>query len=188
MASAPLWTAKDDERLRLAWGEDTLTEVAASLGRTETATYWRGIRLGLPGGCPRGYEYLTRAASRVGYDSRYLRRILATLKVEMRQAFARPRKESPKFQKVYVLPEDVDEAVRAWEEREVVEHAAVRRGHAPEWLRAALRRHGKRSPGRGRWWRLPSAVIDAAIAAELARPKTRRTTPQRGLARDRAAA
>lgn len=169
MASAPLWTAKDDARLRLAWGEDTLTEVAASLGRTETATYWRGIRLGLPGGCPRGYEYLTVSARRVGYDARYLRRILAALKVEVRCAFARPRKEAPKFRKLYVLPEDVDEAVRAWGEREVVEQAAIRRGHAPEWLRAVLRRHRVRRPGRGRWWRVPTSVIDAAIAAEVAR-------------------
>lgn len=78
------WTEADDQRLRKFWdGELSLREIAKRLQRTEATTYWRAQKLGLPLGCPDGWEYLTHAAQRTGYATKQLRPILYWAIVEL---------------------------------------------------------------------------------------------------------
>lgn len=156
------WTPREDARLRLLWGSAPLARVAAELGRSSVTTYWRARRLGLPCGCPQGYEYLTDAARRSGFTTDQLRAILRAAGVRLRVAMARPTGATRHYH--YVDLERVDVVVVAWAGQETPEDAARRHGVSGNVVRSALRAAGHVSPTGKRRWRLPSATIDAALA------------------------
>jgi len=109
------WTAAEDARLRDYWDAAyTLPKLGRMFHRTALAVYERAQHLGLPLGCPRGYEYLTTAARRVGCaDAEQLRRVLDAHVVNWRR---RPLSLSGRGRRRALLVErdTVDAAVQDW--------------------------------------------------------------------------
>lgn len=166
------WSPRDDERLRLAWGDGSLAAIAKSLGRTEIATYWRARKLGLTNSPPQGLEYLTAAADRTGFETSPLRRILRAAGVALQPAMSRPgvvaRGSGPRRGLHYHLvePGAVDDAVAAWARQESVEEAASRRGVSGDVLRRLLLKAGHTPPRRRKArWRIPSRLADELVRA-----------------------
>lgn len=178
------WTLDDDRRLRALWsGETQLRQIAATLRRTTKTTYWRAQKLGLPLGCPHGWEYLSRAAKRTGYCTTQLRPILEAADVEVRHALARPAKRRGKrgagrFAFI-VWPADVDVAVARWLETEPLSAAARRVGVSADTLARRLLSVGVEKPrvGKFRWRIHPDEV---ALALAQPRPAIGRHNAERG--------
>lgn len=159
------WTAEEDRRLRALWEELPLDALAAELKRTPRATYNRAGDLGIARGCQPGHETLAAAARRAGFAPQTLRRILSAARVPF--AEARTLLASPTRPQRLVEADAVDRAVVAWLSRETPKGAARRLGMSAERVESALAAAGHRRP-RGRRkarWRLPSATIEAALAA-----------------------
>lgn len=159
------WTEEDDARLRLVWGERTTPGVARAMGRTTTAVYFRAVRIGLPVGCPQGKEYLTHAARRAGFTLKTLRRILERASVAMRAAMSMPRGRRTGRHHFVVDPQDVDDAVADHMACETPSRASERHRVRVATLTQLLAAAGHVRPQRGRRWLVPSATIDAVMAA-----------------------
>lgn len=106
------WTARDDRRLCVLWGEPIRT-VAKELGRSICTTYWRAQKLGLPLGVPEGGERLSRAADRSGYAVKTLRVILKWAGVPILRSLCR-RALKTKRGTHWVDSDLVDAAVAKW--------------------------------------------------------------------------
>lgn len=156
------WTARDDEQLRTQWGEGSLRSLAAAIGRTELTTYWRARKLGLPRGCPQGLEYLTHAATRVGFATSQLRVILRAAGVRLQRSMSRPTGAKRSFH--VVDPVDVDDAVATWLATEVLEAAAGARGLDGGTLLRALTKAGVEPLKTSRGQRTAKAVRRYATA------------------------
>lgn len=143
-----LWTEMDEARLRKLWGlELDLSEIAQRLGRTEITTYWRAAKMGLPLGCPPGWEYLNVSAKRVGYDAKTLRRILKASDVAIRLSLAAPKwgaRPERVHPRLIVHSASVDAAVAQWLEEEPVGVLARRLGICRETLQRRMERVGMR--------------------------------------------
>jgi hypothetical protein len=174
------WTDTDDETMRELWGEMSLRQLSRRLGRTQAAVYARGQALGLTSRVPQGFEYLTSAAARTGYGTGQLRVILRWAGVDIKRAVARPRKDrKAKRHHGIVVPFDVDQAIALWLESETLNAAAIARGVSCDVLarRLALVEGVPPKPGGKRRWRIPTALIDHAVAMSLPplnRPRGRR--------------
>ncbi|NUO50709.1 MAG: hypothetical protein HOV80_17805 [Polyangiaceae bacterium] len=145
------WTPRDDARLRLLWGSCSLSEMAATLGRSELTTYWRGRGLGLQCGAPPHGEYLHAAAKRAGYTSGQLRRILRASGVVLHPTISRPSGRARTYH--WVDPVEVDDAIAEWHATEELEPAARARGVCSATLVRLLDDDGAarhRSPGRSK--------------------------------------
>lgn len=176
----PVWTAEEDRKLRFLWGEDSTESVAMQLGRSTLSTYWRAAKLGLPLGCPPDMEYLLRAAERTGFSYDSLERIIEWARGAgvfgkkwrkiVRRSMSRGLDTRTGTYRRIVDPLDVDAAVAAWMKTETIEVAAERLGMSSERVRAIMIRFAVDAPPRprpavaGRPWRIPSDVIDAAVA------------------------
>lgn len=179
------WTPDDDARLRSLWdGELALPAIAARLGRTEITTYWRAQKIRLPLGCPAGYEYLSKAARRTGYDTGQLHRVLSAADATVKRALVAPcrkrkgKSTSPLRLHWIVFSAEVDVAVEAWHETEPVQAAAARVGVCGETLTRRLRALGFKKPvhssGPGRpkakrHWRVRPEEVEAAMRAPFGR-------------------
>lgn len=169
------WTADDDNRLRKLWnGELSVEEIAQRLGRTDAATYYRANDLGLPVGCPEGWETVRQAAVRTGYHPDQLRHILRAFQATIRPTLSKPcsRKGAQgRYTWMIVSPREVDAVIAAWHESEPVAAAARRLGVSGEVLTNRLRRLGleKPSPGTGgrpkarRHWRVRPEEVALAM-------------------------
>jgi len=160
-----LWTRADERHLMLLWGSCSLATVASKLGRSAMTTYWRAQRLGLGLGCPRGYEYLSDAATRAGFATSTLRMILRWAGVHVEKVIR--RRVSGTCRRFFVNPERVDDAVAAWLATETPEAASRRLGLAAETIVDRLLVSGlplPPKPGHKRHWRIPSDTIDRAMA------------------------
>lgn len=157
------WTKHDLERLEFLWdASHSLPWIAKQLGRTLKTTYQRAQELGLPLGCPRGYEYLTNAGIRTGYTTGQLRHILRWAGCPIHPALSRTvrgRKRSH-----VVDPQDVDDALERWHATETCETAARRRGRCGETLKRRLQHLGVFAPGGKRHLRVTEDQVDAAFA------------------------
>ena len=164
------WTAAEAKSLRLLWGAETVEEIAKKLGRSPLTVYYYADRLGLPRGCPQGYEYLTSAAKRTGFATDTLRAVLNAAGKAIRVAMAKPlrkgrgRSALGTHRTHVVVPDDVDEAVLAWTTEESLPAAAERLGTTRVILRAALVAAGHKPPRKKHRWRVMPAVADAAMA------------------------
>jgi hypothetical protein len=159
------WTAEDDRRLRVHWGQETVEALSARIGRTPATTYWRAQKLGLDLGCQQGMEYLTSAAVRCGFSTAQLRRILGRAGVQLRAAMSRPSGAARGYQVVDSF--DVDEAVAAWLKTETLESAGQRVGFSAEALRRMLLASGEELPPLPRakkHWRVPIETVDRVVA------------------------
>lgn len=155
------WSPRDDETLRSNWGDLSLAELAKLLDRTELTTYWRGRLLGLPCGCPQGFEYLTDAAKRTGFAVKQLRHLLWRCNVEIRRSISRPPARARSYH--VVDPVAVDSAIALWLHREPLRPLADRLGVSAPTLQKLLVAAGCKPPRRRKVrWR-----IDPALAARL---------------------
>lgn len=176
------WTPEESARLVRLWNSEmSLREIAAHLKRSEVAVYLYGTtRLGLPAGCPDGWEYLTEAARRCGFASKTMRSVLEASKATIRRALSFPKKStakpgSKKIRLRYIVsPGEVDAAVADWNEREPVQSAARRIGVHRSLLLARLKDAGvarARPLGRPRknarpYWRVSVEDIAVALGVE----------------------
>jgi hypothetical protein len=179
----PHWTPRDDARLRLLWGDGRpLPYLARKLGRSELGVYEHARVIGLPVGCPQGWEYLSHAADRTGYHESQLRRILKAAGKRLTPALSLPGPRRPRAS--VVDPQDVDDAITRWQTSEPAERAARRLGHCGEMLRRRLRLLGLAaplSPSTRRHVRVSDDQIRAALAVRVVsgrlQPLARGATP-----------
>lgn len=156
------WSREDVQRLRRLWQEPLSLEVIAQrLGRTAKTTYCKAYEMGLPLGVPEGYEYVSVAADRSGYDTSQLWVILSAAGVPTYPVRGRPTSRRRRYH--YVDPFDVDEAVAAWLTLETVQSAARRHGVNGQNLRRWLVDAGHKPPERKHPWRLAPSVVDAVV-------------------------
>lgn len=166
------WTAADDTKLGMLWGEPIRT-VAKELGRSIITVYWRAQKLGLPLGVPEGGERLSNAAARCGFATETFRAILGWAGVPIRRALTR---EALKHRRGthWVESDLADQAVERWCKTETIHAAAMRLGVGDAFLLNRLMASGLRlpaKPGGKRHWRIPSATIDRAVAMVVRRGK-----------------
>lgn len=120
------WTHQDDARLIDLWGEGTsLATMAARFHRTPLAVFARGKQLGLSVGVPQGFELITHAARRTGYDVKQLRQILHWARVRIRPALCEPSRYVRCPRKI-VDSFEADVAVERWLETEPLSRVAKR--------------------------------------------------------------
>lgn len=116
------WTERDVAKLRAMWDACyTLTWLARKLGRSEKAVYEKAQALGLPLGCPQGYEYASNAAVRTGCTRRQFKRALAQYQESVPSWERAARTQRPlslsrraRRRNVLVEPDVADAAVAAW--------------------------------------------------------------------------
>lgn len=169
------WTADDDQHLASLWGTMSIGHIARALGRTVATTYWRARKLGLPCGAPQGLEYITAAATRTGFETTQLWRILRWARVRAVRSMSRPT-PGARYHFHVVDPLDVDDAVERWLATESVEAAARARGLVGDTLRKWIRAAGVPKPPRlkaRKHWRIESTVIDRVIAERMAKRSVR---------------
>jgi hypothetical protein len=190
------WTGADDERLRKLWGEISLRQIAETFGRAQTAIHQRAQKLGLGVGAPPGFEHITAAAKRTGFEVPTLRGILAWAAdagvTDKRRPVERlpysPRSPRAKQWRRHIVDSfDVDEAVAAWMETETMEEAGRARGVSPETVRLTLRRFGdgvSSNPGKKKHWRVQSRLIDDAFKRKAATETLGQVAARVGISRD----
>lgn len=165
-ATRPRWTAAEDERLRFLWGDgNTLEQIAESLGRPWRGVYYHAQMLGLPLGCPQGFEYFTVAAERVGLSRSTLARVLKQHKVRMYPALGVGT--GAHRQRVVDIG-DVDAAVEDYLAREPVQTAARRVGVNGQRLRRRLRRIGVTTTRHKHTLRVTDEQVRLALGEEAA--------------------
>lgn len=164
--SNKLWTPREDARLRLLWGSESVEGIADRLGRTTVAVYLRASSLGVASACPQGFESLKRAAKRTGFANvKQIRAILAFAgyTAAIRDSFSVTR--SSKYRHQIVETDIVDAAIAKWMATEPVESAARRLNVKPQTLRRWLsRRLGPKPTRAKRHWRVESEVIERVVA------------------------
>lgn len=167
------WTPEEDRRLRNALDETGLGWAATRLGRTPRALYDRALRLGIPVGRPPGYESIAAASKRTGFDFKSIRKILIWAGVKIRHSLSQPNgnRQRTRLQRM-VEQIDVDDAVAAWVLTETP-YAAARRLHCDDGtIVEALLDSGLQLPPRpagGKHWRVPSVLIEQALAMRRAK-------------------
>ena len=167
------WTEKEDEHLRMDWGSTAFSEICRTMGRTKQGVYYRAQELGLTGHAPQGYEFLTQAAIRTGFDWKSLRVILAASGFKVRPVTTRPVKGRGDRRHWLVDVTEVDDAVEAWLATETPCGAARRIGISADTLLKWLKAAGSVRPkekARGTPWRVPTAEIDRVVALHLEDP------------------
>lgn len=179
------WTASDDKRLTMLWGDIGLAAIAKTLNRTQDACYFRANKIGLVRGLQPGMEYVRNAAHRVGFAPQTLEAIFKWYGIKPQRTMSRPT-EGASYRWHSVDPEDVDEAVAAWMAAETIHDAATRRGISDQTLIRLLLASGFKLPARqkGRHpWRIPTEIVDRAVAEKEAREGLADAAKRVGLSR-----
>ena len=168
------WSEKDDRILKFGWGPLSLKTIAKNLNRTECSIRFRAERLGVQMGCPNGFEYVSNAAKRLGFNRSSFRRVLAWANVLDRPAMCQSRTESGATIRRIVDSFDAERAVESWLKTETVNGAAKARG-VPEttlskWLREAGALTGRVPMGRVKnknykrpHYRVATEIIDKVV-------------------------
>lgn len=162
----PPWTAAQDKLLAWHWGSRRLPGLAEMLGRSPNAVARRAHELGLPTKKIPGHETLRDAAKRLGFSRTGLRSLLAYAGVYMTPAATVARKAT---RRRTIDQLDADAAVARWMASENLTHAAEARGVDPKVLKRWMREAGYKPPRTHGHWRLPTADIDAVVAARRPR-------------------
>ena len=166
----PVWTDLEEKRLRNLWGLAPVRQLAKKLGRSPKAVYWHATEvLGLSAGPPDGCEYIQVAADRLGVAGPTLKRILKWARVEKHASMTDPaRRQERNPMRRCVDSFEATEAVKAWCDSEKLNEAARRRGVGVWHLRTLLKgmKGVPRKPRGKRHWRIPSRLIDEALAGE----------------------
>lgn len=163
----PHWSKSADAHLVYLWeARIGVNAIAMKMGRTPQAVYRRGQDLGLPLGCPNGFEFVTQAARRCGFTVETMWRIIKAGKVRTQASLSDPRiANKGNWRRRYVDPDEIDEAVKKWLDSELVDQAAERRGLVSVTLRGWLVKAGVLpAVRRKKHLRIPSEVIDRVVA------------------------
>jgi len=113
------------------WTGETmsLNELCELLGRTKEGVYTMGMDLGLTGQTPQGYELLTHASKRVGYDTKTMVSILKAPPSGCVAVTTRGRQRRNRTHRHWLVDSaEVDIAVDAWLASEPLGSAAVDAG------------------------------------------------------------
>jgi hypothetical protein len=160
-----LWTMQEDTSLRLWWGYYSLEIIAKRLKRGVHAVYKRAVAtLKLRGGAPAGFETLTHAAERTGFETSSLRHLLRVEGVRAVTTMS-PRRGS--YARHMVEVADVDDAVERYMRRETMAQAAERVGLSVDSLRLRLRTLGVPFVSKRKLAFLPEDVDRAAALERL---------------------
>lgn len=153
----------------MSWGHHTVSAIARQLGRKPRAIYKRAGALGLGRGIVQGFESVTAAALRTGFEYATLCNVLRWAHVHIRPAASFPSERNGRRR--MVEPGDVDRAVARWCAAESLQDASRRTGFAEDALRIALRQAHERGeieldPSRAinTRWRIDPTVIDLVVA------------------------
>lgn len=143
-AIRPDWSPSEDKQLILLWESGLrLSAIAKQLGRPAHGVYNRALKLGMQAGCPQGFEYLSAAMQRAGFNSTdQLRRVLKWAGVQVHMALSQPKTRHVSWHHHYVDPTQVDEAVARWVRSETLVDAAKRHGISDMIMRKWLLRAG----------------------------------------------
>lgn len=156
---------QDAETIGKMWGVIPLREIARSMGRGEGHVLnVIKFRLGLKVAVPPGWEYLTAAAARAGYDAKSFRAVLAYSRVPVCKAANAP---GPRSLRAIVETSGVDAAVAAWVGLETLKDAAERHGMFDGRLRKWMTEAGYEPPAPSVRWRLPAAAFDGVVKDRL---------------------
>lgn len=154
----------DDEAelVRKMWGTVPLREISRALGRAESHVLnVVKFRLGLKVAVPPGWEYLSAAAARAGFDIESLKNVLRHYRVPMQgTACASGVRKS---HRTIVESSEVDRAVRGWLRLETLKDAAARHGLFDGQLRRWMVDAGYQAPPPGRRWRMAPEQFDAVV-------------------------
>lgn len=171
------WTPRQIAVLRMEWHEVSPRVLREKLGgRTWYAIAQRAHLLGLPFGVPQGCEAIHPAAKRVGVAHETLVRILTAAGVRLHRWYPepvarRPRTTARRAPRRYAERDEIDAAVAAWLDTEVLPGAARARGVHPQTLRGRMLRLGLATRGEGLSVRRPSEVYDRAMVGYRPRRK-----------------
>lgn len=166
------WTSREVEDLREFWAEGvSLETIASRLGRTRATIYVHAQALGLTSQVPPGFERLSAAATRTGYTTGQLARIMRWAGKRIRAVIARPgpRKTGHRYRMVDTIA--LEDALAAWHRTETAQAAARRLGISGDRLRARLARIGKPTAVREHRRITPE---DLVAANQIARPRRMR--------------
>jgi hypothetical protein len=161
------WTDAEDARLIFMWETPlALASIATRMGRTPLAIYSRAKKIGLSVGCPDGFEYVSTAAKRTGFELATLRRVLAFSRVKEHRSLAQPKRTRRYQSHHFVCIDSVNDAVVKWHASEPVTAAARRRGLSQLTLRRWLIDAGALSKSRAwkKHHRIDSEIIDLVIS------------------------
>lgn len=158
------WSPCADAVLTKGFRRRGLDELLRALpGRDAGKLYDRAGRLGLSREITDDRLTLKDAEAVSGYSNTGLMQVLAAGGVVI-HTLVGPKAHAA-FRRRFVLRTDLERAVKAYGETELLSEACARLGRPPETMTRALARLGHTKPrGKGRW-RLPSKVFDAAEAA-----------------------
>lgn len=161
----PQWPPQDDATLRELWAQARpLHEVAARFQRSQEAVAARAHKLGLRRGCPDGWEYVTAAARRTGFDEPLFRKVLAAAQVEVRPALTFHQGRTSRRTEI-VHSEGADLAVAHWMTGAPLAVQARRYGVACETMERRLAKVGVRRPRPRRHWHVSDADVARAMGA-----------------------
>lgn len=180
------WTASDDRRLSMLWGDLSLKGIAMSLKRSQGACITRAVTLGFDRGVQPGTATLTSEARRTGYHRQTLQSILAWAAIEAQPRMSARKKSQTQRPGVYES-DLVDDAVARWLASEVVSQAADRRGVSRRVLIRALAAVGVFQPPRtlkGLWWRVPTETVDRVVGARMESERIAEVADRLGITRD----
>jgi len=169
--TAPLertWTEKESNTLRLRWGElSSLEELEREFQRSRKAIRRQAsIVLKLPL-LPVGYAALSSVAERCGLSRAAFRRVLGLHRVKTHNLHELRGYEKKRGHIRIVEVTAAEDAVAKWCASEQLNVAADRHNLTHHKLREALASIGVKRPKQiasGRQWRIPSNIVDRAVA------------------------
>lgn len=159
-----VWSAAESDTLRTLWG-NSLTSISSVLRRSEASCYERARAIGLTSSVPRGCEFISHAAKRVGFDARTLQKMLDANGVKSYFLTTRAQKYGVQHVR-YVDSCDVDRCVEKWLATETLAGAARARSCDNKTLALAISQLGVSAAfGTKARPRYKSNDIDAALYA-----------------------
>lgn len=167
------WKEDEDARLLRLWGVLPFPTICKALNRSPLSVYCRAVHvLKLKGGCPPGWETVTKASVRYKCSVYLVRKVLKDANIEpihpytiskARTVNADGGSEGLRGAHNIVRVEDVDSAFAVYNTYETVNAAAARHCVYERDLRQWLKESGHVAPPRKQRWVLPKYVFDDVV-------------------------
>lgn len=182
------WTEDEKFDLESCWGAGmSINRISKRLNRTKLGIIAQAARIGLPMGCPDGFEYVKDAATRCGYaNTATIRKILNWAGYKARRSLSMPHpaaKTNHRRPHYIVDSEAVDDAVKRWHQTETIEQAARDHGISGVCMREWLLRAGVIKPleeGSRSVRRVPTVEVERVVREHAAAAEAKK---QRRIAR-----
>lgn len=168
MRSRP-WTAEEKATLVRMIGVVSLPALAKLVDRSQTSVEWQCRRLGLgPKDVVQGHETVTEAARRLGVSRAHMCAAVRFARVHQKTLRFVPREARTRIKRTYFEIDALDSALAAYRESETMNQASARIGVHYHALSRWLTNAGyPRAVGKGRFWRIDRAIVDAVVAAHF---------------------